>query len=497
MDTLPTELLRRVAGYTSCSTHQSLSRVSRRIRAAVIDWAVYKAIVDNDAAEHHESNSESHNTEDTDVRESEATTENDHSDGGGQTDRQRVDPPEENKYGLWKWNPIASDIPTAICARYAWADHQARNLPPFERFTDENYIKQFIQWAGVLVARRHPFIAALSTRYLRGRSFSLDDYPATPTTLYTISFCRSAALLSAATTPYDTSLLRISPRTRVAADDPSLSIWWSGITTALHRADVFENNGMHRPFEGTSVPRTSHAIDSSFAPPAPENWMVERVLSAFSLHEVCVRTIGVIGYRVRGLMTCHGGGNPFANRFIGGPAWGDSGPDPRMIKPPPTAYEIPFASFMELPDPYADDAAAAFVWCHLRTMTTRTFIEDGPWMGVYTYRGMHEVDPLMVDVKFRVVDVPASSDDGGNSNSDVLDIAATGLDGIGDFTLYGRIYRATGKVVIKKTYSWEAQNGQTWDWLAFMTPFGIVGRWGDRFFGGYIWLWKEDWYGDT
>ncbi|KAJ6264034.1 hypothetical protein Dda_0173 [Drechslerella dactyloides] len=477
---LPTELIRRVAGYTSYPTHLALSRVSRRVRAAVVDWAVYRAIVDNGAAEEDRAH----------LLQREGAQE------------ENYDEDYDEPIGPWKWNPITSAMPIQLCARYAWMDHQARNLPPFERFKDDDYVRRFTLWAGALVARRHPFIAALGKRYLRGKSFGLNDYPDEAILMYTISFCRSAAILSAEPTFDDMTNLMISQRAHMAADDPRLSMWWSGIMTALHGADVFEGNGagMHRSFEGTSVPRTSREINESYAPPAPENWMVEKVLSAFSLHEVCVRTIGVIGYRVRGLMTFNAAlADPWTNRFANGPGWGPDGPDPRIIRPPPTAYDIPFDTFMDLPDPGAEPAE--FVWCHLHRMATREFLEAGKWMGVYTYRGMNEVDPPMIDIRFRAVDLPAddSVDDsggggggGGGARDDVLDLTAAGFDGIGDFTLYGKLYRATGKMVVKKTYSMDALNGQTWEWLVFMTPFGIVGRWGDRFFGGYIWLWKED-----
>ncbi|KAF3916925.1 hypothetical protein ABW21_db0206584 [Orbilia brochopaga] len=487
METLPTELLRRVAGYTCYPTHLALSRVSRHIRAAVVDWAVYKSIVDTYTIG---------DLEETADGKPVGFDDTSYNFGYVPDPEEYID--EESQTKLWKWDPISASIPTALCARYAWADYQARNLPPFRQLADENYVREFSQWAGILAALRHPFIAALGSRYLRGKSeearyFWSNEERLDSTTLYTTAFCRSAALLSVPPTPTDAHFLRSTWDFVLTVDDPLLGQLWCRIETALDEARVFDD--MDRPFEGTSVPRTASAINESQAASQLEaHW------TAFPLHQFCVRAIGILGYRLRVMLSCYDGEHPFTNHILGGESWSQRGFDPRMIRPPPTANQIPFADFMELPPPGLETTTTAFVWCHLRKMTTQAFIEDGRWMGVYTYRSGRSIDPLMVDIKLRVVDITApnsNSDDDGNADGEVLDIAAAGFDAVGDFTLYGKIYRATGKVVIKKVYSIEKQNERDSDWLAFMTPFGIVGHWRDRFHSGYVWLWKEDWYGDT
>ncbi|KAF3171477.1 hypothetical protein TWF788_009698 [Orbilia oligospora] len=65
----------------------------------------------------------------------------------------------------------------------------------------------------------------------------------------------------------------------------------------------------------------------------------------------------------------------------------------------------------------------------------------------------------------------------------------------GGVYLRGRIFPASGRVTLEITYP----SGGTLYRVAFMTPFGIFGRWGDDLGhrDGYLWLWKEAWCDDS
>ncbi|KAF3901858.1 hypothetical protein AA313_de0209465 [Arthrobotrys entomopaga] len=171
---------------------------------------------------------------------------------------------------------------------------------------------------------------------------------------------------------------------------------------------------------------------------------------------------------------------------------------------------------MELPKPFGNPAD--FVWCHLEKMTSKEFLEDGEWMGFYTYGEYERFDPGMVGIKFKVVEpgqYEVSEDEYPDDydpnewktidteNAEVVHITARGgEDDVGEFKLFGQILRNTGKFVFTKMYTrvvdGKPQKCHKWDWLGFMTPFGMVGMWCSSADGVYseFWIWKDNWYGD-
>lgn len=151
----------------------------------------------------------------------------------------------------------------------------------------------------------------------------------------------------------------------------------------------------------------------------------------------------------------------------------------------PDSYSIPFSDFMDLPLPFTEDATENFATCHLRQMTEPSFLEDGEWAGYYSVDIGEEstttFDPPMHNIRFIV----------GEPNEESLPIVGTGgRDGVGSFTLDGVMDSNTGALMIKKDYD---NYGPHWIWTGFLTPFGIIASWGTATWGGWVWLYKEEW----
>ena len=148
----------------------------------------------------------------------------------------------------------------------------------------------------------------------------------------------------------------------------------------------------------------------------------------------------------------------------------------------PTTESIRFRSFMDMPLPFAADIATALPFCHLASMTSKSFIEEGEWAGFYSMSigPLHPrpFDPPMRGIRFQVCDDPELP-------ARTLD--AKGEDGVGSFRLFGKIALNTGEITLEKQYDGQ---GPHWDWFCLMTPFGIAGTWGSDDWGGWVWLWK-------
>jgi hypothetical protein len=167
----------------------------------------------------------------------------------------------------------------------------------------------------------------------------------------------------------------------------------------------------------------------------------------------------------------------------------NTAPTPRTLLQPPSTLDIPFLSFMDLPLPFSPNVAKIFGTCHLHTMTSPEFLEDGEWAGYYCFSipradNVH-FDPPMSRIRF--VTSRHSAD------SRTLGLSADGIDSVGSFHLQGEINSETGRVIIRKEYNHGVP--WAWDWFSIMTPFGIVGSWGRQDWGGWFWLWKTSWSG--
>lgn len=169
------------------------------------------------------------------------------------------------------------------------------------------------------------------------------------------------------------------------------------------------------------------------------------------------------------------------------------------VRLPPSIDRIPFAKIVIDPiTPFTP--GLNFDSRFLKCLTTREFIEDGEWLGYYSFnttlRHQPGFDPPMERIRFRVTDSATSIitlEDGSEpipGQVSAWHVSSTGVDNVGDFHLEGQIH-ADGRVMLSKRYD----QGFGWGWEAKMTPFGIMGFWGPeegaRY--GYVWLWKKEW----
>ena len=149
----------------------------------------------------------------------------------------------------------------------------------------------------------------------------------------------------------------------------------------------------------------------------------------------------------------------------------------------PTACDISCGKLMDLPLPFSPNAAKDFTDCHLSKMTSRQFLEDGEWTGFCSnVIGYETFDPPMHGIRFVGSQILNSSD--------LLSLHASGVDSVGQFDLDGMIAQKSGRIWLEMRY--KGRHG--WFWCCVMTPFGIVGTWGEgSFTHGWIWLWKTAW----
>lgn len=157
----------------------------------------------------------------------------------------------------------------------------------------------------------------------------------------------------------------------------------------------------------------------------------------------------------------------------------------------PVPANIPFISFMDIPSVY-HNSAELFTTCHYKRMITPAFL-SGRWCGYYSdqrpFRNRAvNIDPPMQAIQM-VVQEPSEEARTRLRISAVIDRETRGYDAHGDFRLSGRV-RGDGLVSVAKQY---LALGDSWTWTGRLTPFGIVGVWGHNSFGGFFWIFKEEW----
>ncbi len=157
----------------------------------------------------------------------------------------------------------------------------------------------------------------------------------------------------------------------------------------------------------------------------------------------------------------------------------------------PTPCKIPFTSFMDIPSVY-HGSAELFSTCHYKYMATPELLA-GQWCGYYSdHRWLQNhivgVDAPMQAIRM-VVQEPTEEARTRLRISAVIGRETRGYDSHGDFRLSGRV-REDGLVSLVKQY---LGIGFSWTWTGRVTPFGIVGVWGDNSFGGYFWIFKAEW----
>ena len=119
-------------------------------------------------------------------------------------------------------------------------------------------------------------------------------------------------------------------------------------------------------------------------------------------------------------------------------------------------------------------------------MTAKDFLEGGEWVGYYCYSfrelGMPMFDSMMSGMRFACSAAP-------NEDQNSLLLTTRGDDGCGQFQLQGTISANDGCLGLTKLYA----GGNAWGWRAIMSPYGLIGTWGEGRWGGWLWLWKREW----
>ncbi|KAL7627916.1 hypothetical protein AAE478_002111 [Parahypoxylon ruwenzoriense] len=137
--------------------------------------------------------------------------------------------------------------------------------------------------------------------------------------------------------------------------------------------------------------------------------------------------------------------------------------------------------------PFSGDEWWSWYTTRVRDLTRN--LDKGEWCGAYTY-GLHlggRMDPPMEKIRFR----KTGADGETHYSVEALD----GVDGIGTFTLRGKINASdlSCTIHLRKQYPTHA-----FDWEGLVTPLGICGS----YFAansresnplGFFWLWKREW----
>ncbi|KAF8170328.1 hypothetical protein K438DRAFT_1773881 [Mycena galopus ATCC 62051] len=111
--------------------------------------------------------------------------------------------------------------------------------------------------------------------------------------------------------------------------------------------------------------------------------------------------------------------------------------------------------------------------------------EETPWCGYYSQGGGFG-GPMRMAIRRVATDVASGA----------VAFQGSGSDSVGSFDLQGRIDLMSGSLAAEKKYTL----GPSWEWSGFVTPFGLVGRWGSdvilgrkNWCGGWWWIWPTQW----
>ncbi|KAH9969193.1 hypothetical protein BGW80DRAFT_646598 [Lactifluus volemus] len=109
-----------------------------------------------------------------------------------------------------------------------------------------------------------------------------------------------------------------------------------------------------------------------------------------------------------------------------------------------------------------------------------SFDASRPWGGYYIYVGYIEPDfPMFFDLRF--AEPPFSE-------PDCIYFDGEGHDDVGEFSLRGSCDTLTGAVWASKAY--REVDSPHWYWSGMLTPFGMVGVWGEDDSGDGGWWWS-------
>jgi hypothetical protein len=407
LDTLPVEIIQRIASCGPCESALALGKVCSTLHRACNNRFVFKSIIDN-------GNGRSFENDD------------------------------------WQCTAVTSQCSTSECARWALADSQARQLVELlegnARWSvtfDDFWLDEYTTWAPQIMALHHCLNTASGTLFpilLERLSQKWDKKHLTQA--QALSFCLAATMLS-------------------------VKELGGGLLTADIQRKMPGDQSFHPPRRARD--RTHDR------PPTVQ-------------HRVANQVLGVFALDLREALA-----EPDSLSHIG-----SGGATPIR---PPFAADIPFPDLMDLPLPFTEEVTDAFSTCHLRTMTSVAFLEDGEWTGYYTYppgsprRSHSRFDPPMVGIKFSVEQYDNNDDTINNSQRLRLRANAEAHDYHGRFTLEGYIVPTTGGFSMTKQYV----GRHSFPWDGVMTPFGFLGSWeyplwpGGHTKCGWFWLWKTSW----
>jgi hypothetical protein len=385
LDSLPTELIQRIALFSSCEDVLALLKVNRRLHEACSHHSVFRAILEN-----------------------------------GQS--QQVKDP-------WDLTFLTGNMSASDWARFALADARAWGWPKtqkslFPEFGLDKYNKSqktletlhrgLVHWAPQLAALHHPFFDKIEmlglTHHLLYAFFEHEK------DMKAIEFCVQAAVLCRGLAA------RMNPNERVSQEICN---------------EIYSVENDLRMRGGPVIP------------------------SQITLFHAC--------------SNC---------------SLADYSPTLTQAILPPS--RIPFQSFMNLPVPFSKPPLNNLQSSYLPTMTSKSFLEDGEWVGYYTVMST-PLNPARFDTPVHGIKFVTRPDPLG----DALKIKATGKDSHGDFELAGLI-AFNGKVELRKSIRNDYRI-QPQGWHGQMTPFGIVGHWA-RFHvikPGELWLWKKEWLDES
>jgi len=128
----------------------------------------------------------------------------------------------------------------------------------------------------------------------------------------------------------------------------------------------------------------------------------------------------------------------------------------------------------------------------------------GTWEGYYIRFGIPDInlpiDPPMTNIKF-TLDCSRSAADLTKQPATAAVLKASNAEyGGGNFDIEAHLTCDDADIKIAATLAINSGQGGTWslDWDCRLTPFGIVGFWGQERQGslqryGLVWLWKSEW----
>lgn len=344
----------------------------------------------------------------------------------------------------WQDIPLTGLDSTSAWARYALADSKAVTADKMSS------PKLFAKWGPQLMISHHPVLHQLRNANMLFYSATQDAWGIDH--MAVLFFCLALRLMSQSP-PDDVAQPGLLPagRTSNSAFPPPRQVLRQHLMTHL------------------SWPLLTYGDEEHW-------WCPERETTAFlNIYCKALEALGFLSIRIREELAK--GTIREVNRL-----GFDSSPAAPVQISVPTTESIRFHTFMDIPLPFAKDILTVLPFCHLTSMTSKAFLEDGEWAGFYSMSFGHmrtrTFDPPMRGVQFQVCDDPELP---------ARNLQARGQDEVGSFQLYGKIALKTGEMTLEKQYD---DYGPHWSWVCVMTPFGIAGTWGRDDWGGWVWLWK-------